>query len=323
MNTWIFQKSLALLLCVGLAAGTVWAQPDYAPLNTILPVKGQSSLAFLKIGLSPRAVGMREAFVSMNGGIDAAFYNPGALGFVTGGQYSFGYTRWLVNSNLYAGAAAYRLGSNTVGLTVVSFRPEAVEETTIFQATGTGRMIRGGDTAIGLIFSRQMTNLVSWGVQVRWIQEDLVLKTVNAFQFDLGVSAFTGYRSLRVAAAARNVGSDIKVNTEQFSPPINFNFGLAGEVYGEQGDPMYMTLSAETIMATDYGQRWNFGGEFWISNMLALRGGYKVNYDVEKYSLGLGLKYAMGGRDLRVDVSYSDGSANFDAPLRVAVSGSF
>ena len=61
----------------------------------------------------------------------------------------------------------------------------------------------------------------------------------------------------------------------------------------------------------------------WIANMLALRGGYKVNYDVEDYSLGAGLKYDFGGRDIRVDLSYSDGGVYFDAPLRIAVSGSF
>jgi len=320
-NIWI--AALTLLLSVGLWSGSANAQSDFGEFSTILPVKGQSSLSFLKVGSSPRAVAMGEAFVAMNGGIDAAFYNPGALGFVNGGEYSLTYTKWLVNSALYSGAVAYRNGSNTFAVTMVSFRPEAVEETTIFQATGTGRMIRGGDTAIGLIVARQMTDKVSWGGQVRWVQEGLVLKTTSTFQFDMGISAYTGYRSLRIAAAARNVGSDIQVETEQFSPPINFNFGMASEVFGEQGDPTYLTLAVETIMATDFGQRWNLGGELWLGNMLALRGGYKVNYDIEDYSLGVGLKYPLGERDIRVDVSYSDGGTYFDAPLRVSVSGAF
>jgi hypothetical protein len=109
----------------------------------------------------------------------------------------------------------------------------------------------------------------------------------------------------------------------QFSPPINFNFGMTMEVYGEKGDPNYLILAVETITATDYGQRWNFGGELWFGTMLALGGGYKLNYNVEDYCLGLGLKYPFGERDIRVDVSYRDGSANFDAPIRIALSGSF
>jgi len=323
MNKRMLRTALTLLIGAGLMVGSAQAQSDYGEYTDILPVKGQSSLSFLKVGASPRAVGMGEAFVSMDAGIDAIYYNPGALGFVSGGEYSLTYTRWLVNSALYSGAVAYRFGSNTIGVSMVSFVPDEVEETTIFQATGTGRMIRGGDTAIGLAFARQMTDRVSWGAQARWVQEDLVLKTTSTFQFDMGISAYTGYRSLRIAAAARNVGADITVETEQFSPPINFNFGMAMEVYGEKGDPNYLTLAVETITATDYGQRWNFGGELWIANMLALRGGYKLNYDIEDYSLGVGLKYPFGERNVRVDVSYSDGSAYFDAPIRIAVSGSF
>ncbi|MFT5370439.1 MAG: hypothetical protein ACI8V2_005421 [Candidatus Latescibacterota bacterium] len=323
MNKRMLRTALTFLVGAGFMVGSAQAQSDYGEYTDILPVKGQSSLSFLKVGASPRAVGMGEAFVSMDAGIDAMYYNPGALGFVSGGEYSLTYTKWLVNSALYSGAAAYRFGSNTIGISVVSFVPEEVEETTIFQATGTGRMIRGGDTAIGLAFARQMTDKVSWGAQVRWVQEDLVLKTTSTFQFDMGISAYTGYRSLRIAAAARNVGSDIKVETQQFSPPINFNFGMAMEVYGEKGDPSYLSLAAETITATDFGQRWNFGGELWLGNMVALRGGYKLNYDIEDFSLGLGLKYPFGGRDIRVDVSYSDGGTYFDPPLRVALSGSF
>ena len=42
------------------------------------------------------------------------FYNPGALGFVSGGEYALSYTRWLVNSGLYSGALAYKWGRQYV-----------------------------------------------------------------------------------------------------------------------------------------------------------------------------------------------------------------
>jgi hypothetical protein len=267
---------------------------------------------------------MGEAFSAIMGDVNAIFYNPAALGFVKNGQFTLSYANWLVGSNLYAGAVVYRALGGVWSVSVVSAKPEAVEETTIFEALGTGRMINGGDTAIGFAFARQMTDRVSWGVQARHIREDLFLTTTSVWQFDLGVSAHTGYRSLRVAAAARNVGAETTAETRPFSPPIYFNFGLAGELVGNQGDPAYMTLATETLFATDFGQRWHFGGELWLSNMIALRAGYKVNYDVEDYSLGFGLKKEFGiDRDIRIDVSYSDGGLDFDAPLRISIGGSF
>jgi len=319
-------RQFLTVLIFGLAVGVTGrasAQVDFGPLYDFPAVKGQSIYTFLKVGTSPRAVAMGEAFTSMAGDVEGIFYNPGSLGFMNGGQFSFGYANWLVNSKLYTGTVAYRVGSNVWGISIVSAKPEAVPETTIFEPNGTGRMINAGDIAIGLAFARQMTDKVAWGAQLRWIREDLFVATSSSVEFNMGLSAFTGFRTFRIAAAARNVGKEITVETEPFSPPISFDFGLSGEIFGLPDDPSYLTVSVETLFATDFGQRWHMGAEYWLWNTLALRGGYKVNYDVEKYSLGFGLKYGVAGRDLRVDTSYSDGGTDFSSPLRIAVSGTF
>ncbi|OGG54544.1 MAG: hypothetical protein A3F84_19285 [Candidatus Handelsmanbacteria bacterium RIFCSPLOWO2_12_FULL_64_10] len=315
--------ALALTFGIGLWASRAEAKVDYGDLLEYPAMKGQSAYTFLKIVTSPRAAGMGNAFTAVLGDVDAIFYNPGGLGFIKGGQYTFSYTRWLVNAKLYTGAVAYRMGGNVWGISVVSARPEAYEETTSLQPLGTGRTVQLGDLAIGLAFARQMTDRVSWGVQARRIQEDLFLKTSSTWNVDMGISAYTGYKSLRVAATLRNLGKEVTVETRPFSPPIYFNFGLSGELFGKRSDPSYLTLSLETLFATDYGQRWHLGGEYWIANALALRGGYRFNYDVEDYSLGLGLKHKIKDKDIRVDVSYSNGGKSFDAPLRFSLGGSF
>lgn len=313
---------LAVAFALGFFA-QAQAQVDYGDILDYPPVKGQSLYAFLKVAGSPRAIAMGSAYTAMPGDIESIFQNPGGLGFLTSGQYTLSYTRWLANSKLITGAAAYRLGSNVVGISIINARPEAVEETTILNPLGTGRMINGGDIAVGLVFARQMTDKVSWGIQARWIQEDLFLEKSTSFEGDLGVSAYTGYKSLRLAASARNIGGTVTVETRPFSPPIYFNFGAAGEVFGNVGDPSYLTLSLETLFATDYGERWHFGGEYWFQNTLALRAGYITNTDVQKYSFGVGLKRSFGERNIRVDISYSDGGHDFDAPLRFSLGGSF
>ena len=314
---------LAFVLGIGLLAFEAQAEQDYGPLFDYPAIKGQSAFTFLKVGQSPRAVGMGEAFAAMPGDIDAIYYNPGGLGFLQGRHYTFTYTKWLVDSRFMTGAVAARFGSNVVGLSVITAKPQDVEETTIFESLGTGRMISASDMAIGLTFARQMTDKVSWGIQGKLVREDLMLTSTNSYELDMGISAYTGYKSLRLAAAARNVGGQVEVEVRPFTPPIYFNFGAAAEVFGTVDDPTYLTVSTETLFATDYGQRWHFGGELWINNALALRGGYKVNYDIEDYSLGVGLKHAFGDREIRVDVSYSEGGADFDAPLRLSLGGSF
>jgi|SaaInl7_200m_RNA_FD_contig_21_1959820_length_1277_multi_26_in_0_out_0_1 hypothetical protein len=314
---------LAFLLGIGLLAFQAEAQPNYGPLFEYPAIKGQSAFSFLKVGQSPRSVGMGEAFAAMPGNIDAIFHNPGGLGFLQGKHYTFSYTKWLVDSKFMTGAIAARLGSNVFGLSVITAKPQDVEETTIYESLGTGRNISASEMAIGLTFARQMTDKVSWGIQGKMIREDLMLTTATSYQLDVGISAYTGYKSLRMAASARNVGGEVTVEVRPFNPPIYFNFGAAAEVYGSQDDPTYLTVSTETLFATDYGQRWNFGGEFWVNNAIAFRGGYKINYDIEDYALGVGLKHSFGDREIRVDVAYSDGGSDFDAPLRLSLGGSF
>lgn len=323
MKVWKAISILALALGILLPGVQAVAEDNTDPLFETPPIKGQSAFTFLKIGASPRAVAMGGAFAAMPGNIDAIFYNPAALGFMEGGQYTFAYTDWLVNSRIYSGAVCYRLGMNVWGISVISAQPEEVEETTIYRPLGTGTMIQASDLALGLTFARQMTDKVSWGIQLKYIQEDLFVSKTETWQFDLGISAYTGYKSLRLAASARNIGQQVEAEVRPFNPPIYFNFGAAAEVFGDKADPTYLTTSVETLFATDYGQRWHFGGELWMGGILALRGGYQINTDVEEYSFGAGLKHDFGGGQIRVDVAYSDGGRDFDPPLRVSVGGSF
>ena len=104
--------------------------------------------------------------------------------------------------------------------------------------------------------------------------------------------------------------------------------GLAAEVYGEKGDPTYLTLAVESVFPVDFEQRYHFGAELWVQNMVAVRAGYKWNYDLESFALGAGVKQTVGGRTFAIDVSYSllkdiDGVALFDSPIRISIGGTF
>ena len=95
------------------------------------------------------------------------------------------------------------------------------------------------------------------------------------------------------------------------------------EVVGQKGDKAYLTASLEGSFAVDFEQRWQVGGELWLLNALALRTGYKVNYDSDSYSVGAGLKGKMGKRYVTADVAYSKTVDLLQAPLRLSVGASF
>lgn len=284
---------------------------------------GISGFHFLKVGQGARAAGMGDAFVAVADDIHTVFWNPAGLTHIDRPQYTFSYGRWFVNTKMYSGAVGFKTGLGNVAFSYVGFSPESFEERTPAQPNGTGRMVRVGNAAVGVAFAKKLTDKLSFGFHARYIQEDLDLVTVKSFDIAIGSIFYTGFRSSRIAMSLRNFGKDNTIDLEPFQMPVHFNFAAAMELYGKKNDPFLFTFAFEAAYTVDFKDRYLLGGEMWMANTLALRGGYKFSYDVEGYTVGAGVKRAVGrGRWLGADVSY--GAAKyFESPIRVSLSGAF
>ncbi len=288
---------------------------------------GLSGFNFLKIGQGARAVAMGDAYTAVSDDINAIFWNPAGLTSIRGSAWTATYTKWLVDSYSFSAAAAWNTGTargGVLGASVVGFRPGDIIETTIFQPQGTGQTVSSGDLAIGVVYALKMTDKFSFASRISWINQTLHTESVSSISLDIGTLFHTGFKSLRLAMALKNFGPDKKVTETKFFMPIYYNVAMAAEFYGEKGDPTYLTVSAESAFAADYELRAHLGAEMWMQNVFALRGGYKVNYNTDTFSIGAGLKYEIAGdRSVTVDVSYSDMGELFIAPIRVTLGGTF
>jgi hypothetical protein len=70
--------------------------------------------------------------------------------------------------------------------------------------------------------------------------------------------------------------------------------------------PNLWSASVQLDHPTDNAEAFVFGTEYGISQMLFLRGGYRFNSDSKSYSLGAGLKLAIGGIDGELDYAFAD-----------------
>jgi long-subunit fatty acid transport protein len=61
----------------------------------------------------------------------------------------------------------------------------------------------------------------------------------------------------------------------------------------------------DALHPSDNTERLNVGTEYWIQNILALRAGYKFNYDEEGWTLGMGLKWKPNQNILNIDIAYT------------------
>ena len=234
-------------------------------------------------------------------------------------QASFTRSEWFVTSTFNTGAFGFKKGANAVAFNVMTFSPGDLEERTIYRPRGTGRMLDLGTVALGMAYARQFTDKLSFGIRIAWVRENLDLVDYSTVNFDFGTTFRTGFRSIRLGMSMQNFGRDVSVFRRQFQQPVLFNLGGAGEIYGAQGDPMFVTAAFQMSYAVSYEERYHLGGEAWIMNILALRAGYMINYDTLGMTAGAGVSVPLVGRKLTADIAWQEGRNDMNRPLRISV----
>ena len=64
--------------------------------------------------------------------------------------------------------------------------------------------------------------------------------------------------------------------------------------------------------------RYHLGAEYSLENLFFILTGYKTNYDEEDFSMGMGIRYAVGGFALNFDYAFMNFS-NFDGVHLITV----
>jgi hypothetical protein len=307
-NLILFALVAALVTCVAV-------EPADAGFKRL----GASGYSFLKVAQGARAAAMGDAYAGVADDASAVFWNPAGLVYVEQREFTSTWTRWLVNSNLYSGAFAITTDSGTYALSLIGFMPDTIEETTPFAPNGTGAELSAGDLAIGFGYAKRLTDRFSLGGHLQYVQETLDDETGSTLNFSLGTLFYTGFRSSRLAMTLRNFGRATSILEDSFLMPMLFSVTAAMEVYGEKQDPNHLTVSFENVFAIDYDNRAHIGAELWMQDILALRAGYKFNYDSDSFSAGAGLKYPYMGKTVKIDFSYTDMGSLLDPALRLSV----
>lgn len=278
-----------------------------------------TSYGFLKLTGNARSAAMGDAYASVGNDLSAVFYNPAGITQIERYALTASYLKWIVGSQMGTFAIGAKTNVATFAVNFAYFRTEETEETTSSQPGGSGRMFRAGNLAAGLTIAKQVTDKLSVGGNLRWIQENLDLQSYSAVDFDFGTLFYTGFYSTRLGMSFRNLGTDKDVIGQKARFPMVFNLSGAAEVYGNLGDPLSVTLAVEQMFFTDGVNHYHFGAEAWVQNMLALRGGYKTGYDSESWTLGAGLRQKLGDQAVSVDFSFSRAEALDEYPIRVSV----
>lgn len=296
---------------------------------------GTSMANFLKIDVGSRASALGGAFVAMTDDASATFWNPGGLVFVEKNEAMFQSTNWVADTKLYYMSVAVPLESwGVFGASIYSFNSGDMEETTVSQPDGTGRVFSASNFAMGLSYARTFTEQFSVGFTVKYISENLSRESASTFAFDIGSVFKTNIlNGMRIGLALTNLGGTMKLEgpdlnvrhdintglptnkfvdaslgTQEWQLPLLFRVGLG--TYVVKNDNTSLSFEASFNDSRDFTTRYNLGSEFILNvideQKVALRIGYLGNYDEAGLTAGAGFLVALGGFNFKLDYAYAD-----------------
>lgn len=300
---------------------------------------GRTAFQFIKIGIGARQAALGEASIARVRDVNAVFWNPANITGIELGEASFSYTRWFADLDYFAGAAGIRWnGVGVFALSYASLNYGELQEALVTSATGssdtrTGVTFTGGDLLLGFSFSREFTENLSIGITAKILQEKLFTYKVSLFAYDIGTNYDVGYKGMRLAMSFQNFGPSAKWleqsdREEGYDIPLIFRIGLSANVisgedgFFDVGQEHRLIVSTEAVHTNDYAERLHIGAEYLFSEFLAIRGGYRFNYEEGNWSLGLGFMQNVANITVSVDYSYV-GYRFLNSPHRVTVSFRF
>jgi hypothetical protein len=273
---------------------------------------------------------MAGASIAYTDDASSAFWNPAGISQVGNVDMHFTNLDWFGLFDLNAAAAAYNLGGDNgvLGVHFISFSTGKIEITTEKQPNGTGRFYDAADLALGVSYARRLTEQFRVGVSIKYVNQRIWNETASGISIDVGTQYKLDFNNLTIAMSMSNFGPDmrfdgpdlnysilkdetvpnsrlapVKLNTEDFSLPLHFQVGVAMDIF--HYNFIKMRGAIDVTHPNDNLERVNFGTEVSVFDRVFLRGGYRYNYDDEKYTFGAGANIPVGSTLFSFDYSYS------------------
>ena len=173
---------------------------------------GTAVAQFLKIGVGARAVGMGESFAAVANDASTLYWNPAGITNLKTISVGVSHSQWFADiSHDYAGLIIPLSTSDVIGISAIALNTGEQEVTTVEQPDGTGIFYDVSDVAVGLTYSRSLTDRFSVGLTVKYVQQTLYNEVANTIAIDLGSYLKTGFHNLVIAMCISNFGGNMQL----------------------------------------------------------------------------------------------------------------
>lgn len=297
---------------------------------------GTSAATFLRIPVGGRGTSMGSAFVSVANDASSMFWNPGGTARVRGYSLMVDYSSWLPGLHFgYLGFVMPIRSIGNLGINITSLGTDEMDITTPDQPMGTGEKFTAASIALGLVYSRKLTERFSLGANFKYVNERILNSNAAGFAFDIGALYDTPFAGIRLGFSIANVGSKMRMNGEDLNVRVDIapdqrgnNQNIVGQLKTDNFDmPLIMrlglswdaiktntsrlTVAADGVNPNDNAQTLNIGAEFaLLRETLVLRAGFNELFLEERekgLTLGAGVNAKLkNGPGFRADYAFQE-----------------
>ncbi|HUU26390.1 MAG TPA: PorV/PorQ family protein [archaeon] len=257
--------------------------------EAISPDAGTTSLNFLKVDVGARPVALGGAFSAVSDDASACFWNPAGLTDSRPLELFFMHHRFIADITQSAASFTFDVPRVRMGVSMNYFSMGELERRSNNSVLPEG-VFTPFDLAIGLSAAYQVKEDLSAGVTARFVHENLDSETAQALLFDLGIKARTMFPGLTAALTVRNLGTQLKYETNGYKAPLIVSLGASYSRMLPWRNSA-LALSAEIITPNDNDTRFAIGGEYSYKEFLIGRVGYCSGFENTDFSCGFGVNY--------------------------------
>ena len=282
---------------------------------------GTSGFQFLKINVDARSSGMGASNIADAIDASSLYFNPALATQLNESQFYIGHTVYIADIALNYVSYVHKLNSIALGTSLIYLDSGEMEETNEFNPSGTGRVFRTVHLAAGLTFSQQLSELFSYGLSTKYVEEKIEEIQAKSIVFDIGFFYRVSDTGLQFAVGLNNFGLDasptgettrqtlegpvVETDFEDVSAPTMFQIGAAYEAY--QNETIDILITAQLTNPSDNAEQYSVGSELTFMDRFFLRTGYQFGLD--EYilpSAGAGVLLPLSNYDIMIDYGFSN-----------------
>jgi hypothetical protein len=268
--------------------------------------QGTTAASFLKLGTSPRAIAMADAFGGVADDVSAIQYNAAGLAFLGQKEFTLMHAVWFQDIFYDYAALAWPIeGIGTLGLSFFYLSAGTFEKVGFdaFDNPVSLGDFSASSMVAGLAFSRQIVSFLSAGINIKMLNESIDTFSAGSVAVDVSALYKTPVEGLSVGLNVQNLGPSLGFE-QAFSLPINVRLGVGYKPADN------ITVGMDYTQPIETAGLWSLGGEYGYRDTLFVRMGYRYQgaIDYNQTYTGFGPAVASGlnlGLGLKLYKNYS------------------